>query len=134
MSLVVDASVAVKWILDEDASARALALKELREELIAPSLVLAEIGNVLWKHVLRQTLSQADAALGLVHLAATFDRLEPLESLHKRAMALALQLQHPIYDCFYLAVAEREPAPLVTADRRLLAAAERLGTLEARGL
>jgi predicted nucleic acid-binding protein len=49
-------------------------------------------------------------------------------------MELALLQDHPIYDCFYLALAEREHLPIVTADGRLLAAARKLGTIEARPL
>ena len=47
--------------------------------------------------------------------------LAPLSALLPRAAALALELDHPIYDCFYLALSEARTAPLVADDRRLLA-------------
>jgi predicted nucleic acid-binding protein len=54
-----------------------------------------------------------------------FDRLIPLGDLGARATEIAIELQHPIYDCFYLARAERERAPIVSADAKLLAAAKK---------
>ncbi len=53
--------------------------------------------------------------------------------LANRALSLAIELQHPIYDCFYLALAQRENALLITADERLLSAARR-ARLKARRL
>lgn len=44
----------------------------------------------------------------------------PLRPLAPRAAALARELDHPVYDCFYLALAEAEGAALITADRRLV--------------
>ena len=61
--IVVDASVAVKWVLDEPDSAAAVALRD--EELIAPVLWLAEASNVLWRRV-RISEVTADEARGLL--------------------------------------------------------------------
>src|ERR1019366_6257945 len=49
-----------------------------------------------------------------------FDELMPTSVLKDRALAIAIELRHPAYDCFYLAVAERNTSPLVTADDRLI--------------
>jgi predicted nucleic acid-binding protein len=49
-------------------------------------------------------------------------------------MALAIRLKHPIYDCFYLALAERKRCALVTADARLIAAAKGIRNVEVRAL
>ncbi len=119
MTLVVDASVATKWVLAEDGSDRANALRDA-PRLIAPSLLAAEVGNALWKAVRRGDVAREDAVAALRSLLVPFDELVPSEALHTRALELAIELRHPIYDCFYLAPAERENAPLVTADRRLL--------------
>ena len=56
------------------------------------------------------------------------------EELRGRALAIAVDLNHPIYDCFYLALAEREHAPLISADKRLLAAAKKAKVIEVRAL
>ena len=54
-----------------------------------------------------------------------FQELVAVESLQEQALALAIDLKHPVYDCFYLALAERENAPLVTADEAMIAAARK---------
>ena len=62
-----------------------------------------------------------DEAQQTVHefLKDTPLRLQPLTRLAVRATEIALQLDHPVYDCFYLALAEAERCLLVTADQRL---------------
>ena len=117
MKWVVDASVAAKWLAPEADSALAEAL--LDDDLLAPDLLYAEVGNILWK---KQMRGEMDAAA--VPLAARWLLQAPLEvvdsaSLLADALALAVQLQHSAYDCFYVALAERQDVPMVTADRRL---------------
>ncbi len=118
--LVVDASVAVKWLLIEEGRPAAMALLAGSQPLVAPDLVLAEAANVLWK-VARRGADPAAMRDGLRRLPALFDRLLPLRGLEAAALELALAHGHPAYDCFYLALARREGAPLVTADARLAA-------------
>jgi predicted nucleic acid-binding protein len=117
MRWVVDASVAAKWLAPEPESANASAL--LDDELAAPDLLFAEVGNILFKKQLRAEMDPATAQLAarwLLHVPmAVYDSAGLLDE----ALALALRLQHPAYDCFYLALAQRIDAPLVTADRRL---------------
>jgi predicted nucleic acid-binding protein len=129
MPVVIDASVAVKWFLLEPGSDAATALLEVRDTLSAPDLVLAEVGNVLWKRC-RQSLITAEEALSAVgELRRMFSHLYPLPPLAHRATDLSIRLDHPAYDCYYLALAESLDATLVTADRRLadLAGSDRLG-------
>ncbi len=133
MSLVVDASVAVQWVLDEDGSARANALRA-EPGLIAPSLVAAEIGSAIWKAVRRELVSRADALTAAQAALLPFEALVANEELHTRALELAIDLNHSIYDCLYLALAERERCALVSADAKLLAAAKKMKTVEARKL
>jgi predicted nucleic acid-binding protein len=125
VTLVVDASVAAKWILPEADSAVAAAVREQEPELIAPSLIAAEIANAIWKAARRGHIQRAEAIAGIQTALIWFESLIPIEDLRVRALELALELAHPIYDCFYLALAERENAPLVAADEPLIAAARR---------
>jgi predicted nucleic acid-binding protein len=126
MTAVIDASVAVKWVLPEAGSERAAALRAESESLVAPSLVAAEVGSAIWRAVARGDVRAADAVRDLRVAVAQFHQLVPLEQLAERALELANQLRHPIYDCFYLALAERERAPLITADDRLLTIGRRI--------
>ena len=117
---VVDASVACKWFLEEPDSGLADALLGDAEPLTAPSLLLAEVLNVIWLRRRRgATVASNDAVLRLLNVSVA---LVPLDDLAARAAEWASRIDHPVYDCFYLALAEREQAELVTADRRLAAA------------
>src|SRR2546425_12536168 len=62
--------------------------------------------------------AEADRALDLVSESGI--DLRPTTPLLTRAMDIARRLNHPVYDCVYLALAAREHASFVTADRRLL--------------
>ncbi len=64
-------------------------------------------------------LGAGDAVEAAAGLPALFDTLVPSAELVERACTLALGLDHPVYDCLYLALAEREGVALVTADRSL---------------
>lgn len=119
MRLVVDASVAIQWFKQEADSALARRLLAGPPRLVAPELVVAEVGNACWKasRLGQMTPDQADAAM--IALRRCFARLSPLVPLGRRATGIARALGHPVYDAFYVALAERERAPLVTADQRL---------------
>jgi predicted nucleic acid-binding protein len=134
MSLIVDASVAVKWFVAEDGSAQAEALFENEDELVAPDFIMAEVGNAMWKKFRKGWLTEAQVTAAIERLPHYFGRAIPIGELASRATALALTLDHPIYDCLYLALAERERLPIVTADNRLLALAARFGKVDARSL
>ena len=134
MTVVVDASVAVKWVLPETGSDRAAAIRTADDDLMAPSLVHAEIGSAIWRAVLRGDVPAAEARRDLKVAVGHYRRIISLAELVDRALELATRLRHPIYDCFYLALAERERCALITADRRLIAAAKAMKGIELRPL
>ena len=117
--VVVDASVAVKWFLPEDLSTEARRLLATEYELLAPDLLWAELGNVLWKKHRRREIDRPTA----LELLRNFSRV-PLE-FHSTeqwaAAALELAIEHgvTVYDGLYLALAAGTGCRLVTADRRL---------------
>lgn len=118
MILIVDASLAVKVITAEPGSEAADAFLE-GHGLLAPELILAEVGNVLWRKVRMGSLSPAMARPALAHLQDWLEPLIPLHQLSAQALDLALRRDHPVYDCYYVALAMRHAAPLATGDRRL---------------
>jgi predicted nucleic acid-binding protein len=134
MIIIINASFAVKWVLPEPDSNRATALRKREDDFAAPSLVIAEVGNAIWKRAVRGEISETDAVAAVETAMAHFAEVVPLDELAARAMQIAIDLRHPIYDCFYLALAERERAPIVSTDARLLAAASRLSSIVARKL
>jgi predicted nucleic acid-binding protein len=120
VSLVIDASVALKWFLAEDGSAQASSLLAVSDSLIAPDLILAEAINACWKAVRAGVMLPKQQEIVARRLPVAFDELVSMATLILRASALSGLLDHPAYDCFYLALAEQRDAPVVTADRRLL--------------
>jgi predicted nucleic acid-binding protein len=121
MTLVIDASVAVRWFLPEPLSDRARLILARGETVIAPEIAPIEIMNVAWKRLTRRLITPAQAGEICRRAAMPFSSLTPLRVLRARAAELMLALDHPVYDCLYLALAEAEGCPLVTADDRLAA-------------
>jgi predicted nucleic acid-binding protein len=126
-SLIVDASVAVRWYLLEDGVATAETILHRDEDLIAPEIVLAEIGNAVWKRVRKNEVSVEDATEIIARATSVFATLVPIRMLAIDAMRISGQFDHPIYDCLYIALAIREGATLATADRKMAALAEQAG-------
>ncbi len=120
MTIVVDASVALRWCFPLNDSERAEELLRSDGRLIAPDLVISEITNAAWKLVVFDKLPAASATTAVREVAKAFEELVPASMLKDRALAIAIELRHPAYDCFYLALAEQRNARLVTADERLL--------------
>ena len=120
MTLVIDASVAVKWVVPEVLSDKADALLAGRDDLAAPDLLLVEAANALWHKTVRKEISPPEADQALALLLESSIELVATAPLLPRALDLARALTHQVYDCVYLALAERERAGLVTADSRLV--------------
>jgi len=117
--LVVDASVATKWFFVESGAQWARELAEGKDVLIAPDLIVAEVCNTAWKKVSRAEASADQARAVTVALPKIFRELVSCAALVPQALDLALELHHPAYDCFYLALAELAHADLATADTNL---------------
>lgn len=121
MALVVDASVAIKWFVEEPGADRARGLWENGARLVAPDLLVPEVCSAMWRKVRLGQAVPDQAAEAAKRLRTALIDLRPTATLATRAMALALELDHPVYGCFYLALAEIEQNAVVTADERLLA-------------
>jgi len=126
LACVLDASAAVRLILADPTAA------DLAERIggaalvLAPELMLTELANTLWKLQRADRLNDLDPQELLAEARELVDRLEPDRHLQAEALALACHLNHPVYDCLYLALARREAASLISSDRRLNALAERV--------
>lgn len=135
--IVVDASVAVKWFAPEPDEAAARAVLQSDRELLAPALARVEVATALARKGLRREmpLDVCFAALDLWRRTLTTDRLMmvPDELDLEAGCRLAMDLEHPLPDCLYLALALRLGAPLVTADRRFAARAGHRGRIDLLG-
>jgi predicted nucleic acid-binding protein len=121
VTLVVDASVASKWFLPAEAHTdRALAIVRSATPLIAPDILVAEVCNVAWRAARLGRIPQAQLSDIAKLVPGFFDSLVGAAALASRAVEIAGELDHPVYDCLYVALAETRELSLVTADMRLL--------------
>jgi len=119
---VVDASVAVRWVVPEEGSELAAALLQQSFRWLAPRLMLTEVASALRRKVVEGELSTEVALEALDVLMTELGSVIELaadETVMPLALTLALSLEHKLPDCVYLALAERTGADLVTADRQL---------------
>lgn len=117
--LAVDASVAIKWFVPEIHSEAALRILQKKRELLVPDLVWGEVGNILWKKRWREEITDQDARFVLQQLDRLNLDVYSSQKLAETAWDLAGRLKRTFYDSLYLALAQSQACPLVTADRRL---------------
>ncbi len=124
---MVDANVAAKWLLPAagegllDQANHLLALHVRRElQLLAPDLIGAEIGNVLWKAVRRNRISQAEAENSLRRFTDLAIQVVPASDLLVQALQIAVMCDRSFYDSLYVALALTIKTELVTADERMV--------------
>ena len=126
--VVVDASIVVEWVVEEDTSEEARALLErwLEEGVqpVAPSWLTCEIASILYKKVLRGELSLADAREAYDDVLPFIQILAEDPRDGKRSLSIAQEVnQQQAYDAQYLALAERLGSEYWTDDRRFVIAA-----------
>ncbi len=114
---VIDASVAIKWLVEEQGTDEALRLLE-KAKLSAPDLLIAECANILWKKVRRDEFSKDEARIAAGLLEQADIEILPTRHLLASATSLAIELDHPAYDCIYLALAIERDWQFATADER----------------
>lgn len=118
MRWVVDASVALKWIIAEEREDNADSLLLPETTRTAPELLLVEVANALRSKLSKGQVSHPHAVAGLRFVSMAMTSLVPDRDLVTRALYIAAELEHPVYDCMYIACAEREGTKVVTADTR----------------
>ena len=125
---VVDASLVVKWLVEEEDSGKALAIHQgwvaSGVRIAAPHLMLAEVANALHRKVVDGEFELESATRTLENLSSLEIEFHNPPNIHAGALRLADRLdQGAVYDSIYLALAERLDCELWTADRRFYRAA-----------
>ncbi|NEQ84035.1 MAG: type II toxin-antitoxin system VapC family toxin [Moorea sp. SIO2I5] len=123
MLLVIDSSVVAKWFFVEPLTKQALAVRndwELsRVDLIAPELMLAEVGNIIWKRQRVGLITEPEGNSLIARLLALSVPTVETETILPRAYSLGAAFDRTVYDALYLALAEAMTAKFITADLRL---------------
>lgn len=122
--IVIDSSVVIKWFIVEPNSTEAHKILSAYQAhtvtLLAPDLLYAELGNIIWKKQLYQGLDQADAQAILKTLSTLSLAITPAVDLLHDAYRIAVAYRRTVYDSLYLALSQREQCRFVTADEKLV--------------
>lgn len=123
-NIVVDSSIVIKWFVTEPLSEEARRVLNGYQSgaltLIAPDLLAAEIGNIVWKKVRMQGLAREDAQQIISAFRELDIELIPTISLLEDAVRIAMAHERTVYDALYIALSEREQSLFITADERLV--------------
>ena len=123
MKYVLDSSVALKWVLPEADSGKAIRLRDEYtnsiHELLAPDIFTPEIANGLASAERQGRIKTGESAIFLNDVLSAAPALHHSAPLLIRAMEIAIFTKQAVYDCLYLALAEAEGCELVTADDKL---------------
>ncbi len=122
--LVVDSSVAIKWSVSEPLVSEATAILSAYQAgtvtLLAPDLIYAELGNIIWKKQMLHGLATADAQQIIDDILGLRLTTTPSAELLTDGHRLAVAHGRTVYDALYLALSLRRRCPFVTADERLV--------------
>ena len=127
MNAVLDASAAVEVVLGRPAADRVTAILSEAETVWAPELFTFEITNLFWKLSTLGGFPVARCQRALSQALQLPDAWVPGADLVEEVLELACQLRRPAYDLFYLVLARRHAAILLTMDRKLSETAKNLG-------
>jgi predicted nucleic acid-binding protein len=124
MIFVLDANVALKWVLPEADSDKALRLRADTQagvhEFLAPDFFAVEVAHALTRAERRGDIPVGDADVHLLNILSTSPHFHPSLAVLRRALAISSAARIGVYDCVYVALAERESCDFVTADDKLL--------------
>lgn len=123
MKLTVDSNVVVKWFITELLSDAARVLLTPRIDLYAPDILLTDCANTIWKKFHKNEIPDPQPYFDELANLPDIVTLLPGTDLTSRAAWTAAELDHPVYDCLYLACSEATGSVLVTADRQFAQAA-----------
>jgi predicted nucleic acid-binding protein len=123
-NLVVDSSVAIKWFIPEPYSTEARRILDGYQtgalSFLAPDLINAEFGNIVWKKHVFQRLAADDAQAVIDEFRKVTFTLTSTAVLLEEAYSLAVAHHRSVYDTLYLALSIRENCKFVTADEKLV--------------
>jgi predicted nucleic acid-binding protein len=122
--LVIDSSVVIKWFVVEPYSTEARRLLTEYQTgtltLLAPDLLNAEIGNIVWKKHILQGMAAGDAQLIIDTFRAMPLVQTPTSTLLDNAYRLAVTHQRTVYDVLYVALSLQAACQFITADEKLV--------------
>jgi predicted nucleic acid-binding protein len=124
MKYVLDSNIALKWVLPEPDSPKAKQLRndfqKALHELLSPAVFEVEIAHALTRAERQGIIAVGQAGILWADIMSTPPRLDHSGPLVPRAIAISSAMRVGVYDCLYVALAEREACELLTADAKLV--------------
>ena len=133
MTAVFDASVVVRWYVDDVLSLDALSMRADLGAAIAPMLLTAEVANAFRRYVVHGAMPVETATENLKTVSSIVTLVDH-QPLLQPAFDLACDRNHSVHDCLYIALARRQKIPLATADAKLARKFQDLPGLELRAI
>ncbi|NLY02165.1 MAG: type II toxin-antitoxin system VapC family toxin [Rhodopirellula sp.] len=122
MRYILDSSTAFKWVIPEHDSDIALRLRAEFQaavhELLAPDIFPGEVAHALTRAERQARITPGEALDLWSNVMTTAPQLVPSLPLMHRAIAISSQTLVGVFDCLYVALAEREGCEFITADSR----------------
>jgi len=124
MKIVLDSCVAFKWVVPEADTDKALRLRDdtraALHELLAPEVFAVEVAHALTRAERQGRITPPNGWAAWLTVMNDSPRIHPYLPLMPRAYDISSRMRIGVYDCLYVALAEREGCELVTADARLI--------------
>ncbi len=121
-NLVVDSGISVKWFIEEDDSDIAQLIYDEYESgnllFLAPDLIYAEFGNIIWKKLIFKNLDPQEANFAIQKFKKISFTLTPITALFDEAFQIAVKYKRTFYDSLYLALSVKENCEFVTANEK----------------
>jgi len=127
MITVLDTSAAIEIVLSRDPTNQLNKVVREADWVIAPTLFISEVTNVFWKYQKFANHPYANCEKSIEQAISLPDEYFNELDLYREAFKLGCTLDHPIYDVLYLVLARRHSATLLTMDKKLRAAAIKIG-------
>jgi predicted nucleic acid-binding protein len=127
MRVVVDASAAVEIALNNAEAEKFSRILLEAEMVIAPDIFAPEITNVFWKYGSLSNVPAEQCEKALEYCLDLVDDYVPTRDLCREVYVESMRTKHPAYDIFYVITARRHSASILTKDKKVKKAAEKLG-------
>lgn len=117
---IIDASVIATAFFQEELEEIAWTLLASDCSLLAPGMIIEEVGNVIWKKFRRKEIDENEASQLLTDFLHLPLQITPSIYLIESALEIAMKKDRTVYDSLYIALAVRTESVMVTADKRLI--------------
>jgi predicted nucleic acid-binding protein len=118
-AVVLDASAAVRAVMDAAAQPALLERLDAAPLVLAPGLMRIEAANALWRYGRAGLIDPGEVLVRHAQAQSLVHRFIEEPTLFPEALHLACNLNHPVYDAVYAVTARRHAATLLSFDRRL---------------